>query len=449
VAKIVSATRLLTGWLLFAILMGAVLALGANRPVSWTLMSMAVLVLFCITLVLDMLQKRPAALDMLWVPALLYAGVLVWAALQLAPGVLPAAWAHPVWALVPDMPGTVSADPTQGQHVLMRLACYGMIFWMAVRSAETPRAAHAFLRAFAVFSMLLAAYGLYAFNTGRNPLLGALASDSLSASFVNRNNYATFAGFGLVACLALLLRASGSWERRRRKALVGVLEGLFAGGWVWVLGILLCGGAVMLTQSRAGAVAALVGVLALLTTLRLRGGRAAVGPVLIFGGIVALVLISASSGTVSRMMVTSDEAGRFAVYPLVWEAALQRPLLGHGLGAFEDVFRAFVPVEAAVGAWDKAHNSYLENLFELGLPAALALYLALFLVGWRLLRGLLQRKRDRAPVAVAFACFLLAGFHAFFDFSLQMPGLAGFFAWLIGIGYVQSFSSAQLSGDAL
>jgi O-antigen ligase len=149
------------------------------------------------------------------------------------------------------------------------------------------------------------------------------------------------------------------------------------------------------------------------------------------------------------MMVTSDEAGRFAVYPLVWEAALQRPLLGHGLGAFEDVFRAFVPVEAAVGAWDKAHNSYLENLFELGLPAALALYLALFLVGWRLLRGLLQRKRDRAPVAVAFACFLLAGFHAFFDFSLQMPGLAGFFAWLIGIGYVQSFSSAQLSGDAL
>jgi O-antigen ligase len=447
VARFVQATRAFTCWLLFVVLMGAVLAAGANQPVAWVLMCMAVFLLFCVTLLLDALQDRPPAINALWLPAVLYGGALAWGALQMAHSLFPADWAHPVWALVPEVEGAVSADPSAGLHVLMRLACYGMIFWMAVRSAENPRTAYNLLRAFAIFSMALAAYGFYASQSGSNPLLGTEGASRVTASFVNRNHYATFAGFGLVACTALLLRSTSSWERQRRKALASLLESLFAGGWVWILGILLCGGALMFSESRGGALAALIGVLTLLTTLRLRGGRAAVGPVLIIASIVGLVLLSASTATVTRMMASSGEEARFAVYPQIWAQALERPWLGHGLGAFEDVFRAALPVEAAFGAWDKAHNSYLENALELGLPAAAAFYLALGLIGWQLLQGLLQRRRDRAPVAVAFACFLLAGFHAFFDFSLQMPALAGFFAWLIGIGYVQSVSSGQLSGD--
>ena len=47
---------------------------------------------------------------------------------------------------------------------------------------------------------------------------------------------------------------------------------------------------------------------------------------------------------------------------------------------------------------------------------------------------------------MALACFILAAFHAMFDFSLQMPALAAFFAWLMGIGYAQSFPSAEVKG---
>ena len=446
--RLILLLRLLTGWSLFVVLCGGVLALGGNRPIGWILMSTLILVLFCLTLLLDMLQKRPIAVNRLWLPALLYLGVLLWGGAQLMVHFVPDSWAHPLWSLVPGAAASISADPHQGAHVLMRLAAYGMVFWIAVRTAQAPQTAHACLRAFAVFSMALAAYGLYAINTGSNVFLGDLASQHLSASFVNRNSYATFAGFGLVVCLGLLLRAAGSWERKRRRALLGLLDGLLSGGWLWITGILLCGGALMLTQSRGGAGAALIGVLTVLTTIRARGGKAAFGPVLVIGAITAVVLYSASAGTMERIVATDGNGeGRFLVYPQVWALVLDRPLLGHGLGAFEDVFRAAVPVGAATGAWDKAHNSYLENALELGLPAAAALYLALALIGLQLLRGLLSRRRDRAPVAVAFSCFLLAGFHAFFDFSLQMPALAACFAWLIGIGYVQSFSSTDL-GDA-
>lgn len=444
--KLLFALRMLTGWGLFVVLWGGVLALGANRPVSWILMSLLILILFGITLLLDMIQKRPNALNGVWLPIAFYLCALTWGLIQLLPSVSPENWAHPLWALVPESSTHISATPSQGAHVLMRLAAYGMVFWIAVRTAATPRIAYTYLRAFAIFSMALAAYGIYAVNTGSNIFLGDLASQHLSASFVNRNSYATFAGFGLLASLGLLLRAAGSWERQRRRALLGLLEGLLSGGWLWITGILLCGGALMLTQSRAGAVAALIGVLTLLTTIRTRGSKAAYGPVLIIGAITAVVLYSASAGTVERIVETDGTSdGRFLVYPRIWELVMERPLLGHGLGAFEDVFRAAVPVEAATGAWDKAHNSYLENALELGLPAAAAFYLALALIGLRLLRGLLSRRRDRAPVAVAFSCFLLAGFHAVFDFSLQMPALAASFAWLIGIGYVQSFSSSELN----
>lgn len=447
--KIFSVLRMSTGWALFCVLCGATLALGANRPISWTLMSLLILLIFLGTLSLDVFQRRPNALDKAAAPMLLYLIALFWGGIQLLPDILPEGWAHPFWSLVPEAASYGSANPSQGQHILMRLIAYGLIFWIAVRTAQAPQSAHNFLRAFAIFSMALAGYGIYAVNSGSNIFLGELASPNLSASFVNRNSYATFAGFGLVVCLSLLLRNSGSWEKRRRKSLLGLLEGIFAGGWVWVMGILLCGGALMMTQSRAGAVAGIIGVVCLLATIRMRSGKAAVGPLLIFGAIVLVVLFSASGRTIDRLADTaSGEEARFLIYPEVWNLIMERPFAGHGLGAFEDVFRVAVPPEAATGAWDKAHNSYLENALELGLPAAAALYLALALIGVQLLRGLLTRRRDRASVAAAFACLMMAGFHASFDFSLQMPALAGFFAWLIGIGYVQSFSSSQLAEDA-
>ena len=45
--------------------------------------------------------------------------------------------------------------------------------------------------------------------------------------------------------------------------------------------------------------------------------------------------------------------------------------------------------------WDLAHSSYLENIFEMGIPAAILFYLALAMIGLRLVRGLARRHHDR------------------------------------------------------
>jgi len=435
-------------------------------------MSIAILLCFLAQLALDSLTRRPAALNRIWLPALMFLAALAWGALQRVP-IFPVAWAHPVWqdgletlssimasapvgangsdgagarAPSPERMGTpvVSADPSLGSHVLMRLAAYAMVFWIALRSAADRGQAMAMLRVFALMSTAFAGYGLYAWSSGGNPILGESATGNLSSTFVNRNNYATFAAFGMLANLAVFLNVSRSGEVTRRNPLLGFVEGFFTRTWIWMFGVILCGGAMLLTQSRAGSAAGIIGLLVFASVHRNRGSRSPVGPVVIIGCILLAILLTSSFGVIDRLMSTSDENGRFAIFPRVLEGIADRPLLGHGLGSFQDAFRVYVPVEAARADWYRAHNSYLENMFELGLPAAAAFYAALLLVGLRLLAGLSARKRGRTVLAFALGAYVTAAFHAGFDFSLQMPALAAVFAWILGVGYAQSFPEKEM-----
>jgi O-antigen ligase len=163
--------------------------------------------------------------------------------------------------------------------------------------------------------------------------------------------------------------------------------------------------------------------------------------VCIIGG---TVFATASAGILDRLLVSSDESMRFSIYPRVIAAIADRPILGHGLGSFTDVFRSYVPQDAAVGDWDFAHNTYLEQVFELGLPAAAAFYLALLLIVLRLVQGLAVRQKSREIPAFALATGFAAGFHACFDFSLQIPAVTASFALILGIGYAQAFREADL-----
>ena len=179
----------------------------------------------------------------MWLAALLYAVVVAWAFIQITPG-LPGTWAHPFWSLVPDAEPLISADPGQGRHMIMRLLTYGMIFWIMVRTCVSGRRAAWMLRAIALWSTGLAVYGIYAYTTGVNPILGELLTrDVLQASFVNRNNYATYAVFGALANIAAYLDSASGADRETddwRGFLRDILERFFGGSWIYAVGALIC-----------------------------------------------------------------------------------------------------------------------------------------------------------------------------------------------------------------
>lgn len=421
----------------------AAIPLGANRPVSWTLLSMAVTGLFVLQLLLDSVNRMPIQTKGLWLPALLFLGAVAWGAVQILPG-LPKAYLHPAWADLTTAAGRISADPGQGHQVLMRYLCYVMVFWVAFRSAIIPVRAGMMLKTIALFSSALAVYGLYALASGQNPVLGTEGAKVLSATFVNRNSYATYAAFGALANIAAYLHiVSGTRanDDRWQNFLRDMLERFFDGAWIYALGALVCMGALSLTMSRAGGLAALIGLLVFVASWRGKGRRWNPWLLLVMIAVVGFIILTSATGMTNRILATGSENGRFLIYPEVVEAIRDRPLLGHGLGSFHDVFRQYVPAETAVGEWVRAHNTYLENTFELGVPAAAAFYLALLLLTLRIRRATVIRNRNRAFSCFALGCIATAGAHSVFDFSLQMPAIAALFAVILAMGWAQSFST--------
>jgi O-antigen ligase len=133
--------------------------------------------------------------------------------------------------------------------------------------------------------------------------------------------------------------------------------------------------------------------------------------------------------------------GRIAAWEMTLQAIAERPLLGYGHGAYQELFfLAHGPELGRTGVWDHAHNDYLQAAAELGLPAAGAFWLALLLVWGLCLTGTVRRRRRRVYPLVASTAGVLVALHAITDFSLLMPAVAMTFAAILGIGCAQSRS---------
>ncbi|XWN31011.1 MAG: O-antigen ligase family protein [Devosia sp.] len=436
----------LVGWGALALVLIAVLPIGGNSPITWLVLTALCLALFAVQMAIDLADKHiPPYVALLTPSAILFLGVVGWAAFQLWPAA-PADWLHDAWIYVGGTEGRIAVDPSSGRHMLARLIGYAMVFWIAVRACADPKRAVTMTKVIALFSTALALYGVAVVTFGANWLTGEESDRIVTATFVNRNHYATYAAFGFlanVAALALMFEKRTAAAESARKALRSIIETIVQGGWVFAFGAAITAGALMLTVSRAGILAALAGAI-LFFVLQRRGekGLRWSSPTVIIAALTATyVLVFGLAAFVSRLFDLGGDEARFSVYPKVVEAITDRPWLGYGLGGFEDGFRPYLPLDAAVGRWDYAHNVFLENTMELGLPAALALYLALGLIAWRIFLGIKNRKRYGALPAFAFAVVVTGALHSLFDFSLQMPAAAALFAFVLGLGWAQSFSS--------
>lgn len=439
------------GWVALFITLAASVPLGANRPVSWIIVSTLLIVLLALQFCRDVLTRAPhERAGRLWLAAVPMFLAFGWAMVQIFPSLTAIAstyvgqdLADPAWLAV-EVPGTISADPIEGRHAALRLFSYLALFWIAVRAGENADRAEAMVKVTGLYIALLSAYGLVALVTGENRIVGEDGAGPVTATFINRNSFATYAAFGVAIHLAVILtsrmRAGGTRTQRLR----GFLEGFFSGGWVFILGFLVCAVSLMASQSRGGALAMAAGIAMVFAAYRGHGARGG-GPVIwIVLVAVAFVVFTSATGVIGRFVTTETENVRFVVYDAIVEAIKERPFTGYGLGSFQDVFRSFVPIAGAGGEWDKAHNTYLEMVFELGLPAAILFYLALALVALRIARGALTRQRHLLVPLAALGVIAAGAVHSLFDFSLQIPAIAMAFAFVTGLGYIQAFRQREV-----
>ncbi len=261
--------------LFLAIIALAPLPFGSNRPVTWTLLEAALgCALLLWTIAATMAPRRAIGVPLrrYALPLGCFLTLVVWFLIQAMP-ITSNAWHHPVWqmaraALDRPVTGHISADPQGTLSQTVRFMSYGAAFFLAAHFSTSQRKRQRMLLTLALSGVGYATYGLVVHFGGYDSILWYPRwsyHDSLTATFVNRNSFATYAGLVILVLIGQLWRSvrkaqsvSGrSFEQGHR------LNELAARTWPSVIGIIVVFMALLLTQSRGGLLACLLALVLL------------------------------------------------------------------------------------------------------------------------------------------------------------------------------------------
>jgi len=457
----VRALGALLRWGLILLLALAPLPMAAVYPWAWSLLALASGAVLLTAAARAIAARDPdLGLSQLRLPMALGLVVVLWIGFQQVPDAIhdwySALWSEAAQGLGAPIRRSISLDRERSLGHLLRLLCYAGVFLSAWSAARSTAGATGLLRAIGFIGVAYAAYGLVVYFAGNRYLLWypkwAYQYD-LTGTFVNRNSFATFLGLCLTAELGLLaqtllLRVDG---RSPWTLMQSSIEAMFYYGAPLILGLVAIVWALLLTHSRGGVFATVAGSAALVAAVMAAPSLREPGrwPIAALAGCGALaMLVLAGSGLLGRVVDSASElGGRTLIYAGTLDAIADHPVLGTGLGSFERVFPPYQP-QSETHLIEFAHNDYLQNMLELGIPAAAVFYAMLALLVGSTARGVFRRRRNAIFPCVGLGASVLAMAHSSVDFSMQMPAVSVTYAALLGMAVAQSEGSRKADHPA-
>ena len=445
---------------LLAVVVLSPLPFGSVMTWAWAPLAVVTALILTVWTVLALSGRVAFAKPTGWVQvaALLFGIVLLWILIQAAP-FTPRSWHHPIWleaskALGGTYSGRITLDPGETMTVFVRLLWYASIFWLALQMGRDSSYVRTSLRLVVWTGLAYSAYGLLVKFTDWEMVLWVkkfVYQTDVTGTFINKNSFAAYAGMCLICVTALLIDGMvtiSAEEANKAGKLAAVVNELIGRNWYLILAWVVILSSIIMSNSRAGLVCSVIGVLALIVALSFsksvspRVGRW-------FGGLVIVAIAGIflfSGDTIQRSFkyVGEQTHSRAAIYETTLEMIRDAPVLGMGLGTYPQVFQIYrksgeqnsVPAR-------KAHNTYLENAAELGVPAAFILVAALGLVFLMCVKGVANRRRNVVLPAIGIGATVLLGLHSVVDFSLQIPGITASYAFLLGLACAQSESTGR------
>ena len=318
---------------------------------------------------------------------------------------------------------TLSIAPTATLVEVAKLAGLGCAFLCGMVSGGARSAPARLLDATIALTTAWAAWSLVLFvSSGSQGRLGA--------PFLSPNTAATLLGVGLILAMGRLLvwresrlpKAHKRWELTWR-ASAAVLMSV----------------ALFLTQSRAGLAIAILGGTGLAASWPSAHGatnRRGAPNWLGLGGLAILLLlvVEVGRGVWSRLPGLSDAAAdRREIFGIYWQAFLDAPFFGGGLGSATYVTKLGLTPGNYDSLWNiqSAHNWALQWLAEGGLAAAAPMGLAIFTLLIMVFRRLDARNAPMLLPLLFVDCLILM--HGLSDFALQIPAFALFWSFLLGL----------------
>lgn len=445
-------------WLFLAVVILSPLPKGSVHMWSWATYGACLSVFIITWSIIEQFHNHRTVFNVYHIlgPTCLFVGVLLWAAVQVLP-ISPVDWHHPIWvdatnAVGTEITSTISINKFAGASGIVRLLLYAGVFWLAFQFGRDPQRARQVFSALAITGGIYAAYGISVEISGSATILWMKKTsyfDVLTSTFVNRNSYATFAGLGLIATTACLVRISENinfGDAAPRIWVVEFINILLGKNWYIVSCWLLIFVALLLTGSRGGFLSTFLGMIVFIIIINSRknvpGGNR-LGLILSIGFATLTLLVISGALLLERLAGTTIESDlRPEIYRLTVDAIADRPWTGFGLGTFEDVFRIYRSdkISATVA---KAHNTYLEIALELGIPAATALVSTLIWLTGICFKGVFKRRREAVWSCGGLAASVIVGTHSLIDFSLQIPAVSMTYALILGVACAQSWSTRE------
>ncbi len=402
------------GYMLLLIIALSPLPLGSNRPIFWAISGAVVFFVATIFLVTIAIRDIPLRISL---RKFLVIGVL--------------AGVYLVY---------MSLTPNADVLATLRTLSYVVFFFLVVQVSANRYRAKKIATIVFFIAMIYAAVG-FAMHYGNLELpaefgLSAYSGNALG-TFMNRNSYATYLGFGILLGLALLINRMRGFEDGMLALSDEKL--VFAGVSLALMLVTLIS-----TSSRMGVAAFSVAAVFFLLVLAIKRARAGLWLTV---GITVAVLVLASvafslyGATLLERLgsVERDADVRFALYEQVWEMIRAKPWTGHGPDSFVVAFPAYhhLPVSPDL-LWDKAHNTYLTNWAETGLiigsiPLLLGLWVFL-----RLLHAVYKRQRRYIFPLLGASVLLQGAVHSTVDFSLEIQANMYMLLAIVALGYAEA-----------
>lgn len=265
-------------------------------------------------------------------------------------------------------------------------------------------------------------------------------SERLAAPFLSANTAATFYGIIAVMSAAELSRILSAPAAHPLRT----VERIVVGGLFPTTFLLFALSNIILSASRAGLVVTSTALLLLVlweVLSRLLRGRLSLSLAKVgsFGGVFILVagaLFLASGDMLQDRLASAGEDDTRIVLLQAYSSAVEmEPVFGHGLGSFAWINDLIVTPKNAdlLQTQGAAHNLYLQWLLQAGIVGTALLAIILLPILLSIFLGLARRKRRTTYLRATLCIVLLVGAHGMVDYALEIPMVAWWLAWIIGL----------------
>lgn len=435
---------------LLAIIVAVPIPLGSNRPFAWLGLEVAVYAVLALAVIGMLLRDgdgslAPAARTIVVV-------LLVWLGCIFLQTVdVPRAFIRVLnplvfklqqnLALISVSPrDTLSIDPGTTYDELLKYGCYVSVFYLTLATVNTKRRMMWIVAVIVTAGTLEAIFGLYTHVTGFVIFPEHHgAAEPRAGTFVNRNHFANMLTMVLGVVLGLLTSVVNS-QCPDGKLRVRDLSDRSIGTLVLLTAVAL----VLIAAAFAGGSRAPVLFFAMaftivLVTVRLSGrsgaGEQVLAPAILVCTVAAIIFMGFDKSVVRLLdkdlfgQRLLQDASSLKLLAAVW-------MTGVGAGNYRWVFPMFRDEQLSFATYDHAHNDYLEAAIGQGIPVAIILGVAVFLILRQLYKGY-RTRRNPLMRGIIFGCSLSVIFmllHATVEFNFQIPANSIYFLVIAATG---------------